>query len=62
MELVAELQELPASELRPVVGDDRIRHPEPVDYVGEECHHLLRPEIGDWAHFDPLGEFIDGNQ
>jgi hypothetical protein len=27
MELVAELQELPAGELRPIVGDDGIRHP-----------------------------------
>jgi hypothetical protein len=33
VELVAELQELSAGELRPVVGDDGIRHPEPVDDV-----------------------------
>jgi hypothetical protein len=39
--LVAELQELPASELGPVVGDDGVRHPEPVNDVGEERHGLL---------------------
>jgi hypothetical protein len=27
MELIAELQELPVGELRPVVSDDGIRHP-----------------------------------
>jgi hypothetical protein len=48
--------------LRPVVGGDRIRHPEPVDGVCEERHGLLRPEIRDWAHLDPLGELVDGNQ
>jgi hypothetical protein len=62
VELVAELQELLASELGPVVGDDRIRHPEPVDDVGEERHSLLRPKIRDWAHLNPLGKFIDGDQ
>jgi hypothetical protein len=34
--LVAELQELTAGELGPIVGDDRIRHLEPVDDVSEE--------------------------
>jgi hypothetical protein len=62
VELVAELQELLAGELRPVVGDDRIRHPEPVDDVGEKRHSLLCPEIRDRAHLIPPGEFIDGDQ
>jgi diadenosine tetraphosphatase ApaH/serine/threonine PP2A family protein phosphatase len=48
--------------LRPVVGDDGTRHPEPVDDVGEERHCLLHPEICDWVHLNPLGEFIDGDQ
>jgi hypothetical protein len=43
VELVAELHELPAGELRTVVGDDGVRHPESVDDVGEERHGLLRP-------------------
>jgi hypothetical protein len=59
--LVAELQELLASELGPVVGDDRIGHPKPVDDVDEEYHGLLCPEICDWAHLDPLGELINGD-
>jgi hypothetical protein len=32
----AELQELPASKLGAVVGDDGVRHSKPVDDVGEE--------------------------
>jgi hypothetical protein len=59
--LVAKFQEPPAGELRPVVGDDRFRHLELVDDVSEECHGLLRPEICDWAHLNPLGEFVDGD-
>jgi hypothetical protein len=43
-----------------VVGDDRVGHPKPIDDVGEECHGLLYPEVGDWAHLDPLGELING--
>jgi hypothetical protein len=61
VELVAELQELPAGELGPVVSDDGVRHPEPVHNVGEERHGLLCPEIRDRAHLDSLGEFVDGN-
>jgi hypothetical protein len=34
--VIAELQELPTSELRAVVGDDRIRNPEAVDDIREE--------------------------
>jgi hypothetical protein len=33
---VTKLQELPAGKLRPIVGDDGIRYPKPVDDVGEE--------------------------
>jgi hypothetical protein len=62
VELVAELQKLPTGKLRPVVGDDGIRHPEPVDDVGEEHHDLLCPEIRDRAHLNPLGELINGEQ
>ena len=34
--VVAERQELMASELRPIVGDDGIWNPEPVDDIIEE--------------------------
>jgi hypothetical protein len=62
VELVAKLQEFPASEMGPVVGDDGVGHPEPVDDVGEEHHGLLCPEIRDRAHLDPLREFVYSNQ
>jgi hypothetical protein len=45
--LVAELQEFPACKLGPIIGDDGVGHPEPVDDVGEERHGLLCPEIRD---------------
>jgi hypothetical protein len=34
--LVTKLQELPVDKLGPIVGDDGIRYPEPVDDVSEE--------------------------
>jgi hypothetical protein len=33
---VTKLKELPAGKLGPVVGDDGIRYPKPVDDVGEK--------------------------
>jgi hypothetical protein len=62
VEFITELQELPTGELRPVVGDVGVRHPELVDDVGAERHGLLHPEICDRAHLDPLGELVDGDQ
>jgi hypothetical protein len=62
VELVTELQELSARELGPIVSDDRVGHSKPVNDVGEEHYGLLCPEIRDWAHLDPLGELVDGNQ
>jgi hypothetical protein len=62
VELVAKLHELSARELGPVVGDDGVGHSKPVDDVSEERHDLLRPEVRDWAHPDPLREFVDGDQ
>jgi hypothetical protein len=62
MELVAELQELPARELGPVVGDDGVGHSEAVDDVGEERHRPLRPKICNGVYLHPLGEFVDCDQ
>jgi hypothetical protein len=62
VELVAELQELSARELGPIVGDDGVGHSKPVNDVGEECYGLLHPEICDRAHLDPFEEFVDGNK
>jgi hypothetical protein len=55
---VLELQELHAGKLGPVVGDDGIRYPEPMDDVSKERYGLLRPEVSDWALLDPLGKFV----
>jgi hypothetical protein len=33
-----------------------------VNDVGEERYGLLCPEIHEWAHINPLGKFVDGNQ
>jgi hypothetical protein len=33
-----------------------------VDDVSEERYGLLCPEIRDWAHLNPLGELVNGNQ
>jgi hypothetical protein len=60
--LIAELWELPAGELGPIVGDDGIRHPKPVDDVNEERYDLLCPEVCDWAHLDPFRKLVYGDQ
>jgi hypothetical protein len=42
--VLAEVQELSASELGAVVGDDGVQDPEAMDDVGEECHRLFGPD------------------
>jgi hypothetical protein len=42
--VLAEVQELSASELGAVVGDDGVRDLEAMDDVGEERHRLLGPD------------------
>jgi hypothetical protein len=44
--VLAEVQELLASELGAIVGDDAVRDPEAMDDVGEERHRLLGPDAG----------------
>jgi hypothetical protein len=61
VEFVAELQEFPARELGPVVGDDGVWHSKTMDDIGEERHRLLCPEIRNGAYFYPLGKFVDCN-
>jgi hypothetical protein len=60
--VVAEIQKLFPSELGAVVCDNTVRNPEAMDDVGEEKHSLFRPNTGDGAGLDPLGEFIDGDE
>jgi hypothetical protein len=62
VELVAKLQEFPARELRPIVGDDGIWHFKAMDDVHEKFHRLLCPEIRNGAHLHPLGKFVDCDQ
>jgi len=59
---VTEVQELFASELRAIVGDNDVGYPEPVDDVGEEEDSLFRVNICDGLSLDPFGELVDGYQ
>jgi hypothetical protein len=43
--VLAEVQELIASELGAVISDDRVRDPKAMDDVGEECHRLFGPDV-----------------
>jgi len=58
---VTEVQELFASELSAVFGDDNVGDPKPVDDVGEEKDGLLGPDVRDGSSLDPFGEFVDGH-
>ena len=62
MVVVAECQEFTTGELCPVVGDDGVRNPEPMDDVHEEQHRLLGFDLTDWSSLDPFGELIDRHQ
>jgi hypothetical protein len=62
VEFVTELQEFPARELGPVVGDDGVWHSNTMDDVSEERHCLFRPYIRNGAYFYPLGKFVDRDQ
>jgi hypothetical protein len=56
---IGKLQEFPAHELGPIVGDDGVWHSKAIYNVGEKRHRLLRPEIHNGAHLHPFGEFVD---
>jgi hypothetical protein len=62
VEFIAKLQEFPARELGPVVGDDGIGHSKAMDDVREKRHCVLCPEIRNGAHLYPLGKFVDCDQ
>jgi len=59
---ITEVQEIFASELGAVVGDDDVGNPKPVDDVGEEEDSLLRADVRDGSSLDPFGEFVDDHQ
>jgi len=51
---ITEVQELFASELRAIVGDDDVGYPKSVDYVGEEEDSLLEANVHDRSSLDPF--------
>ena len=60
--VVVERQELVAGELCPIVSDDGVWNPKPMDDINEEQHRLLGFDSIDWTSLDPLGELIDHYQ
>ena len=52
--LIVEVQELFASELCAIVGDDDVGYPELVDYVSEKEDGLLGANISNGSSLDPL--------
>ena len=51
-----------AGELRPIVSDDGVWNPEPMDDISEEQDRLLGFYSIDLTSLDPLGELIDRYQ
>ena len=51
---ITEVQELLASELCAVVGDDDVGYPKSVDYVSEEEDLLLGANVSDGSSLDPF--------
>ena len=62
MVVIIECQELVAGELCPIVDDDGIWNPEPVDDISEERHCLLGFDSGDRTSLDPFGELVNSYQ
>jgi len=50
---IIEVQELFASELCAIVGDDDVGYPKSVDYVGEEKDGLLGANVSYGSSLDP---------
>jgi hypothetical protein len=46
------------SELGPIIGDNIIRHAEPVHDLSDEFHRLSSCDGSCRLYFDPFGEFI----
>jgi len=59
--LIAEVQELLASELSAVVSDDDVGNPKSVDDVGEEKDGMFEADVGDGSSLDPFGELVDSH-
>ena len=57
--VVVERQKLVAGELCPIISDDGVWNPEPVDDISEEQHRLLGFDLSDRTSLDPLGELVN---
>ena len=62
MVVITERQELVAGELCPIVSDDGVWNPEPVDDISEEQYRLLGFDLSDRSSLDPLGELVNSYQ
>jgi hypothetical protein len=60
--VVAELEKLFSHELHAIVSDDRVRDPEEIDDVSEECNSLIRMDLYYGSGFNTFGEFIDSDE
>ena len=60
--VIVERQEFVAGELCPIVGDDGVWNPEPVDDISEEQYRLLGFDLSDRSSLDQLGELVDSYQ
>ena len=60
--VVAEVQELLPHKLCAIICDNGVWDPKAVNDVGEECHCLFGPDVGDGSDLDPFGELIDCDQ
>jgi hypothetical protein len=61
-EFFGELLEFAHGEVGAVVGDDAIWQAVSVDDRLKKLDRRSRFLIGDWDDFNPLGEFVDGDQ
>ena len=51
-----------SGELCPIVGDDGVWNPEPMDDISEEQYCLLGFDLSDQTSLDPLGELVNSYQ
>ena len=62
MVVIVEHQEFVGGELCPIVDDDGVWNPKPVDDISEEQYRLLGFDLSDRTSLDPLGELVNSYQ
>jgi hypothetical protein len=60
--VATETQEPFPHELGAIFCDNGVGNPKAMDDVSEECYCLLGFDVGEGSNFDPLEEFVDGDQ